>query len=167
MAHMEQVLATAWEQNARLIAELAHTRTMVLQGQHDAERVATLAKLTEKDARRQQQLEGLQKHRHLHTIREQRLLAAPTGTGGLAVSPGDLPEIPQGMTTSAAVTRPPQGQSTSYQGQPLGRASPTSGDRESTPRRRSPDAHRPRSSRSPLGNVLLFVASVTREVRLC
>ena len=30
VAHMEQVLATAMEENARLIAELAHTRTMVL-----------------------------------------------------------------------------------------------------------------------------------------
>jgi hypothetical protein len=67
VAHREQVMATAREQNARLVTELAHTRTMVLQGKHEAERVATLAKLAKKDARRHRQLEGLQKQRHLPT----------------------------------------------------------------------------------------------------
>jgi len=171
VAHREQVLAAAKEQNARLVAELAHTRTMVLQGQYAAEAEvggsAALAKAAVKNARRQRQHECLQKQRHLHIIRDQNLIAAPTMPGGLEVGTGDLPEAPHGTTTTAITTNPPHAHSPSYQRQLRSLASPTTSDRESTPRRRSSDTHHPRSGRSPLGKALLSDATVTKEIRLC
>jgi len=98
LAHREQVLATTRKQNVKVIAELAHTRQLVLQGQHaaetKAERATTLAKAAEKDARRRRQQEGLHKQRHLHILHEHKILAAPTKTGGLRGSVGAPPDMP-------------------------------------------------------------------------
>ena len=51
LAHKKQVLAAAWEQIARLVADLAHTMQLAQQAADlEAARIAALAKVTEKEA---------------------------------------------------------------------------------------------------------------------
>jgi len=139
IAHREQVLAAKREENARLTEELKSASQSVPVAGNRENKGDQHARALDKEARRRRQAEGLQRQRLISLQRDLNNVNPPS-TG-----PSPPPAaIPRGAPVNPLTDAAQKGLGSMHPGVVL----PSSGDRDMTPRRRSPGL-------SPLGRAHL------------